>query len=51
MYDYLGHPHNEVDGAFCYGVLMFVRMEPGTRGFIYIYRCSCCGTILRVAED
>ena len=51
MFNYLGHSHNEVDGAFCYGGLVFVGLEPGTRGFICIYRCSCCGAILRVAEN
>jgi len=51
MFNYLGHSHNEVDGAICYGGLLFVGMEPGTRGFICIYRCSCCGAILRVAEN
>ena len=50
MYNLLGLSHNSVDGAFCFGALMFERVEWGTLGAICVYRCSACGATIRNVE-
>lgn len=50
MYKLLGLTHNQIDGAFCFGLLTMVRWEMGARGMICIYRCQHCDAEIRNVE-
>lgn len=51
MNELMGCTHNDIDGTFCYGMLMFAGVEYGSRGQICVYRCSLCGREIRNLED
>lgn len=51
MFKLMNRLHNEIDGTYCYGMLIYEDMDFGSRGQICIYRCSQCGMIIRHLEE
>ena len=51
MFQLMNKLHNEIDGTYCYGMLVYEGIDYGSRGQICIYRCSQCGTVIRHLEE
>lgn len=51
MNELMGRTHNDIDGTFCYGMLMPAGFDFGSRGQICVYRCSVCGREIRNLEN
>lgn len=51
MFQLLNCFHNQLDGTYCYGTLMYEGMDYGSLGPICIYRCTMCGREIRNLEN